>query len=95
MAEYAKALQWSARPTPLRAFLLYEMAEIECKRSEFPEAEGHLREAVQIAPQTLNYHSLLAQALSRQGRAQEAEEEMRLETGLRQRAVQEQRASMD
>jgi protein O-mannosyl-transferase len=95
MAEYAKALHWSTRPTLFRAFLLSEVAEIELKRSEFPEAAGHLREALQIAPQTLNYHALLAQALSQQGRIEEADEEMRLEAGIRQRFVQEQRASRD
>jgi tetratricopeptide (TPR) repeat protein len=95
MAEYAKALHWSTRPTPLRAFLLSEMAEIELKRSEFPEAAGHMREALQIAPQTLNYHALLAQALSRQGRIQEADEEMRVEASIRQQLVQDQRASRE
>jgi protein O-mannosyl-transferase len=95
MAEYAKALHWSTRPTLFRAFLLSEVAEIELERSEFPEAAGHLREALQIAPQTLNYHALLAQALSQQGRIEEADEEMRVEAGIRQRFVQEQRASRD
>ena len=95
VAEYAKALQWSTRPTPFRAFLLSEMAEIELKRSEFSEAAGHLREAVQIAPQTLNYHALLAQALTQQGRIKEADEEMQLEASIRQRFVQGQRASKD
>jgi Flp pilus assembly protein TadD len=65
------------------------------KRSEFPEAAAHLREAVQIAPHTLNYHSLLAQALTQQGNTQEAAEEMRVEAGLRQQFMQDQRASRD
>jgi tetratricopeptide (TPR) repeat protein len=95
MTEYAKALRWSSPPNAFRAFLLSEMAEIELKRSEFQEAEGHLREAQQIAPQTLNYHELLAQALSQQGRIKEADEEMRIEAGIRKRFVQEQRASKD
>ena len=95
MAEYAKALQWSTRPTPFRAFLLSEMAQIELKRSDYPEAADHLREAVQIAPQTLNYHSLLAQTLAWQGRIKEADEEMRLEASIRQRVVQEQHASRE
>ena len=95
LAEYAEALHWSTRPTPFRAFLLSEMAEIELKRLQFSEAANHMREAVQIAPQTLNYHSLLAEALSQQGRTQEADAEMRLETGIRQRVVQEQRASRE
>jgi hypothetical protein len=50
---------------------------------------------LQIAPQTLNYHALLAQALTHQGRTQEADEEMRLEASIRQRFVQGQSASRD
>jgi protein O-mannosyl-transferase len=95
MAEFAKASQLSPRPTPMRAFLLSEMAQIELKHSEFPEAASHMREALQIAPQTLNYHALLAQALTHQGRTQEADEEMRLEASIRQRFVQGQSASRD
>ncbi len=93
LAEYATALQCSEHPTPFRAFLLSEMAGLELRRSEFQEAAVHLREAVQIAPQALNYHSLLAQALTHQGRAEEAQEEMRVEASLRQRFVQERQAS--
>ncbi len=94
-AEYAKALRWSTRPTPYRAYLLSAIAGIELKRSEFPEAADHLREALQIAPQTLNSHAMLAQALKQQGRTKEADEEMRIEASIRQRFVQEQRASRD
>jgi len=94
-AEFATAIQLSARPTPFRAFLLSEMAEIELKRSQFPQAADHLREAVQIAPQTMNYHALLAQALAPQGRTEEADEEMRIEAVIRRRAAQEQRASVN
>jgi protein O-mannosyl-transferase len=89
LAEYEKGLQLSIRLTPFRAHLLSEVAGIELKRSEFPEAADHLREAVQITPETLNYHSLLAQALRQQGRTKEADEEMRLEASVRQRVVQE------
>lgn len=94
-AEFATAIQLSVRPTPFRAFLLSEMAEIELKRSQFPQAADHLREAVQIAPQTMNYHALLAQALAPQGRTKEADEEMRIEAGIRQRTAREQRASVN
>ena len=95
MAEFKQALQLSSRPTPIRAYLLSEMAQLELKHSEFPEAASHMREALQIAPQTLNYHALLAQALSHQGRTKEADEEMRLEAGIRQRFVQDQRTSRE
>jgi protein O-mannosyl-transferase len=93
IAEYNKGLQWSPGPTPFRAFLLYEVAEVELRCSEYPEATGHLSEAVQIAPQTLNYHSLLAQALTQEGRIEEADDAMRLEASIRQRFVQDQRKS--
>ena len=71
------------------------MAEVELRCSEFPDAAGHLSEAVQIAPQALNYHSLLAQALTQEGRIKEADEAMRLEASIRQRFVQGQRDSRD
>ncbi len=91
VAQYAKALQYASRPTAFRAFVLSETAEIELGRGEFPEAAGHMREAVRIAPQTLNYHALLSQTLAHEGRTGEAEEEMRLETGIRERVAKEQR----
>jgi tetratricopeptide (TPR) repeat protein len=94
-AEFAKALQLSPRPTEFRAYQLSQLAGIELKESEFSEAAGHLREAVQIAPQSLNYHSALAQALRHQGLTKEADEEMRLEASIRLRFVQETRASKD
>ena len=94
-AEFAKALQLSPRQTEFRAYQLSQLAGIELKQSEFSEAADHLREAVQIAPQSLNYHSALAQALRHQGLTKEADEEMRLEASIRLRFVQETRASKD
>src|ERR1700730_9271709 len=93
MTEFSEALRWSSAQTPFRAFILSELAGIELKRSEFPKAAGHLREALQISPQTLNYHAWLAQALSQQGLNKEADEEMRVEAGIRQQFVQQQRTS--
>jgi hypothetical protein len=96
LTEYQTGLSVSSsRPAPLRARLLSEMGELEMKHSELPEAEAHLREAVTLAPQTLNYHGLLAQALSQQGEKEEADEEMKLETSIRQRVFAEQHASRD
>jgi hypothetical protein len=95
MTEYAKALRWSSPQSPFRAFLLSEMAAIELKHSEFPEAADHLREALRITPENLNDHAWLAQALSQQGRTKEADEEMRAEVGIRQRLLQKQRVSKD
>ena len=87
--EYAAALHWSPKSTPYRAFLLYRLATIETKHSQSAEGESHLREALQIAPQTRGYHAMLAQALRQQGRTQEADQEMRLEMNLRNAAVHE------
>jgi tetratricopeptide (TPR) repeat protein len=91
-AEYERALQSSPGPTPFRAFLLSEIAEIELKNSQADAAAAHLHEALQIAPQMVNYHAMLAEALNLQGRTAEAEEQMRLEAGIREHIVREQRA---
>jgi tetratricopeptide (TPR) repeat protein len=80
--EYAKALNYSASPTPYRAFLLYRLGTIDLKYSKSVAGEAYLREALQIAPETLNYHAALAEALRQQGRTQEADEEMRLEASV-------------
>jgi tetratricopeptide (TPR) repeat protein len=93
--EFARALQLSPRPTEFRAYQLSQLAGIELKHSEFSEAADHLREAVQDAPQSLNYHSALAQVLRHQGLTKEADEEMRLEASIRLRFVQEPRDSKD
>ena len=85
--EYATALRWSPKPTPYRAFLLYRLATLEIRDSRLGQAETHLREALQIAPHTQGYHAMLAQALRRQGRTREADEEMDLEVILRKAAI--------
>lgn len=81
-AEYQKALQWSPKPTPYRAFLLYRLASIKIKYSESAEGEGYLRQAIQIAPEARSYHSMLAEALRQQGRTQEADKEMLVEASI-------------
>jgi hypothetical protein len=95
MTEYSKALRCSSPPSAFRAFLLSEMAVIDLKHSQFPQAAGYLREAVQIAPQTPSYHALLAQALGLEGLRKEADAEMRAEAGIRQQFLLEQRSSRD
>ena len=82
-SEYRKALHWSAEPTPYRAYLLYRLATIEINYSDAVEAATHLREALLISPNARDYHAMLAQALRRQGRRQEADQEMKLEVSLR------------
>jgi len=76
-------------------FLLSEIAGIELKNSQADAAAAHLHEALQIAPQMVNYHAMLAEALNLQGRTVEAEEQMRLEAGIRENVVHEQRASRE
>ncbi len=88
-AEYARALELAPRPTPYRAYLLYRLATIQVKDSNFVEGEGYLREAVRIAPQTPSYHAILAQALRQEGRAQEADEQMRLEAGIQKNTIRD------
>jgi hypothetical protein len=92
-AEYEAALHCAPVSPESRAFLLSEAAQLELKHSEFSAAAEHMREAVELAPETLNYHALLAQALSRQGHTHEAEEEMRLEAVVRRQLSQEESTS--
>jgi Flp pilus assembly protein TadD len=94
-AEYETALHCAPGPPESRAFLLSESAQLELRHSEFSDAAAHLREAVQLAPETLNYHALLAEALRQQGRVEEAGEEMQVEATIRRRVAQEQRASLN
>jgi tetratricopeptide (TPR) repeat protein len=92
-AEYEAALRCVPSSPKFRAFLLSETAQLELKHSEFSAAAEHMSEAVKLAPDALNYHALLAQALSHEGQTQEAETEMRLEAGVRRQIAQEERAS--
>jgi Tfp pilus assembly protein PilF len=89
LEEYAKALRWTESPTPFRAYILYEMANIEVKHSQSEQAADHVREALRIAPQTMNYHGLLAHALLQEGRTQEANDEMRMEASVRQQFLRD------
>jgi tetratricopeptide (TPR) repeat protein len=87
-AEFAEALRYSPDHTPFRAFLLYQLAESEVRQHQPAVGEAHLREALQIAPQTLGYHAMLAQALREEGHAQEADTEMSAEANVRRLAAQ-------
>jgi Tfp pilus assembly protein PilF len=71
------------------------LAEIELKQSSFSNAEGHLRESLQIWPQSISGHDMLAQALQEQGRTKEADGERQLAASLRQQFVQQHRTSSD
>jgi Flp pilus assembly protein TadD len=93
--EYEAALHCAPGPPESHAFLLSEAAQLEMKHSEFAQAAEHLQEAVQLAPDTLNYHGLLAEALRQEGRTGEAGEQMQVEATIRRRVTQEQRASLD
>lgn len=89
--EFEAALHCAPGSPASRALLLSEAAQFELKRSEFSQAAAHLREAVQLAPETVNYHALLAEALDLEGQAEEAAEEMKLESGIRQKYAKERR----
>jgi 4-amino-4-deoxy-L-arabinose transferase-like glycosyltransferase len=86
-AEYEKALRWASSPTPYRAFLLYRLASIKVKESDAVAGEGYLREAIRIAPDAPSYHAILADALRRQGRTQEADQQMLVEASVQKSLI--------
>jgi hypothetical protein len=60
-----------------------EPAQFRVGQHQPAVGEAHLREALQIAPQTLGYRAMLAQALREEGHAQEADAEMIAEADVR------------
>jgi tetratricopeptide (TPR) repeat protein len=89
--EYEIALRWSHDPAH-RAFLLYRIAAFEINHSQFAESATHLREALQLTPQKLGYHAMLAEALRQLGQVREADQEMRSEVSLQKLSVHERMA---
>ncbi len=87
ISQYTQALRWSPDPTAFRAFILYEMADLEVKHSQSGQAAQHVREALQICPQTWHYRALLAQALRQEGKIPGPDDEMQLDVGLRQQPL--------
>ena len=85
LAEFGTALRCVSGRPAFRALLLSEMAQLELKHSKFAEAAAHMSEAVQLAPDMLNYHALQAEALKAEGRDAEAEQAMRVEAAIRKR----------
>ena len=94
-AEFDVALACPQGPPESRALLLSEAAQLELKRADFPEAAEHAREAAELAPDALNYHAVLAEALRQEGHTDEAAAAMKIEAGIRSRTVQQRRASSD
>jgi len=74
-------------PTHLRASILYRLAELDLKLSKLEEAEVCLREALAIDPKAMSYHALLAQVLKQRGQGQEADEELKLEAGIKDQFI--------
>lgn len=95
MTEYQKALEFSTQSAVFHAYVLSRVAALELKLSKYEQAEAQLREAVNLAPDVPDYYALLAQALNCEGQTQEANEAMRLEASLRQRAARERSPSKD
>jgi tetratricopeptide (TPR) repeat protein len=88
--QYRKALQLdTGGPSHLRASILYRLAELDVKLSNWEEAENCLREAVAIDPTAISYHALLAQVLEERGDAQEAEDQMKLEARAREQFIRQ------
>ena len=76
-------------PTHLRASILYRLAVIDLELSNLDEAEICLREALSIEPRALSYHALLAQVLEKQGRGQDADEQKKLETSMKEEFIRQ------
>lgn len=79
LGEFRKALQLAPQPSPLRASILYRTGVLEDRLSLLDDANSHLREATQMAPDTLNYHAALAEVLRKQGNPHQAQEELQVE----------------
>ena len=82
-------------PSHFRARILYRLAELDLPHSQLDEAEGCAREAVQIDPNAISYHALLAQVLKQRGHGEEAAEQMKLEVSVRQQLIRPHSAPRD
>jgi len=60
----------------------YNLAMADALINDFPSLEAHLRQAIQVAPNWYKPHWILAKALARAGRIQEAEAEATLAVDL-------------
>ena len=87
MTEFRSALILLPKQPRFRALILYQLADLEVKNGNYVQAIERLREAVNLDSEAMNYHLSLARALAHEGHAQEAEEEMRKETALRERTL--------
>src|SRR6266576_1909967 len=87
MTEFRSAFILLPKHPRFRALILYELSDLEVKNGNNAQAIERLREAVNLDSQAINYHLLLARALAHEGHAQEAEEEIRKETALRERTL--------
>jgi len=87
MTEFRSALILLPKQPRFRALILYQLADLEVKNGNYVQAIENLREAVNLDSEAMNYHLSLARALAHEGHAQEAEEEMRKETALRERTL--------
>jgi protein O-mannosyl-transferase len=94
--QYRKALQVdTGGPSHFRGRILYRLAELDLQHSQLDEAEGCAREALQIDPNAISYHALLAQVLKQEGHGQEAAEQMKLEAGVQQQFIRRHSASKE
>jgi protein O-mannosyl-transferase len=88
--QFKRALQLdSGGPTQLRASILYRLAALELKHSKLEEAEGSLHESIAIDPEAVGYHGLLAQVLKLRGHGREADEQMKLETSIKEQFIRQ------
>ena len=87
MTEFRSALILLPKQPRFRALILYQLADLEVKNGNYAQAIECLREAVNLYSECIKYPLSLARALAHEGHAQEAEEEMRKETALRERTL--------
>jgi hypothetical protein len=87
LVEFEKSLERVPARSPWRGHLLYRIANIESERSELDAAEAHLREAVAVAPEALNYHYALAEVLRKQGHPAEVDDLLRIEASNRKKFI--------
>lgn len=83
----ARAAELARPESGLHIHLLFRLGEVENRTGELVAAERHLRQAIALRPDGWNYHATLADVLRKQGRRNEAAEEVKREEEARQRQI--------
>lgn len=70
-----------------RAISAFQLGVIEIADEQFSAAENWLRQAIALEPENSNYHRALANALTREGRAEEAQQHLSIATEIAKRTA--------